>query len=318
MQKLFVWILSAALCASLAACAGLTPPESPIEEASKSPMEETPATESPVEETPENSAVSAENLQALFTGVTGYRGRAGSSLRDAQNACNLLAFAENAGYANASLIERGKAVSDAYSAMSDEQREEFVSNVDDIRDVMENAFSDYGSVRPMFDDAGVADTMDALIKADDARMQWDALSADISSATGESSPDLTTEDDAYSFVTTLPAKDVEAFAAKARQAYLDEDWQTLSTMIRYPITMYPDVKVNNAEEFLAYMSDKIVSDGDRTAMEEEDCEDLFVNGQGICMATGSIWFLDVNFDGIEQVEAPLPRIISVSGLDKAE
>ena len=36
------------------------------------------------------------------------------------------------------------------------------------------------------------------------------------------------------------------------------------------------------------------------------------------MATGSIWFLDVNFDGIKQVDAPLLRIISVSGLDKAD
>ncbi|MBR4546342.1 MAG: M56 family metallopeptidase [Oscillibacter sp.] len=125
-------------------------------------------------------------------------------------------------------------------------------------------------------------------------------------------------DNAYSGVTTLNKTEVEAFAAKARQAYLDEDWKTISTMIRYPITMYPDVKVNNAEEFLSYMSDKVVSDGDRAAMEEEDCNDLFFNGQGICLATGSVWFLDVNFDGVEQVDAPLLRIISVSGLEKAD
>ena len=111
---------------------------------------------------------------------------------------------------------------------------------------------------------------------------------------------------------------MEAFASDVRQAYLDEDWQTISTMIRYPITMYPDVKVNNAEEFLSYMSDKVIDDGDRAEMEKEDCKDLFANGQGICMATGSIWFLDVNFDGIEQVDAPLLRIISVSGFDKAD
>ena len=63
------------------------------------------------------------------------------------------------------------------------------------------------------------------------------------------------------------------------------------------------------------MSDKVVSESDRAAMEEEDCNDLFFNGQGICMASGSIWFLDVNFNGIEQVGEPLLRIISVSGLD---
>ena len=122
-------------------------------------------------------------------------------------------------------------------------------------------------------------------------------------------------DNAYSGVTTLNKAEVEAFASKARQAYLDEDWETLSAMIRYPITMYPDVKVNDAEEFLSYMSDKVVSESDRAAMEEEDCNDLFFNGQGICMASGSVWFLDANFNGVEQVGEPLLRIISVSGLD---
>ena len=320
MKKLLIWMLSATLCVSLTACAGPTPPESPIEETPETPVEETAespvneAKESPVEETPENGAVSAETLQTLFTGVTGYRGRSGSSLRHAQNACNLLAFAENADYANVSLIERAEAVSDAYSAMSDEQREEFVANFDDIRDVMGQAFGDYDSVRPVFDDAGVADTMDALMKADGARMQWDALSADIPSAAGKSASDLNAEDNAYSGVTTLNKNEVEEFASKARQAYLDEDWKTISEMIRYPITMYPDVKVNNSQEFLSYMSDKVVAKEDRAEMEEEDCKDLFANGQGICMATGSIWFLDVNFNGIEQAGAPLLRIISVSGL----
>lgn len=332
MKKLLIWMLSATLCVSLTACAGPTPPESPIEETTESTVEETPESpieetpessveetaEFPVEETPENGAVSAEILQTLFTGVTGYRGRSGSSLRDAQNACNLLAFAENADYANVSLIERAEAVSDACAAMSDEEREEFVANFDDIRDLMGNAFGDYDSVRPVFDDAGVADTMDALMKADDARMQWDALASDIPSAAGKSASDLNAADSPYSFVTTLPAKDVEEFASKARQAYLDEDWQTLSAMIRYPITMYPDVKVNNSQEFLSYMSDKVIAKEDRAEMEEEDCKNLFANGQGICMATGSIWFLDVNFNGIDQLDAPSLRIISVSGLEKAD
>ena len=107
-----------------------------------------------MEETPE-----AETLQTLFTGVTGYRGSSGSALRNAQGACNLLAFAESADYA----------VSGAYLSMSDEQREEFSANFADILDFMESAFSDYASVRGVFDDAGVADTMDSLMDADNAR-----------------------------------------------------------------------------------------------------------------------------------------------------
>ena len=164
MRKLFLWILLAALCAGLTACAG-TPPESRIEE-----------------------TLEAETLQTLFTGVTGYQGSSGSALRNAQGACNLLAFAESADYANISLTNREETVSGAYLSMSDEQREEFAANFADILEFMESAFSDYASVRGVFDDAGGADTMDSLMEADNAREQWDAVSLDILAVTGNSSP----------------------------------------------------------------------------------------------------------------------------------
>ena len=170
MRKLFLWIFLAALCAGVTGCAG-TPPE----------------------ETPENNALSVETLRTLFTGVTGYRGSAGSALRDAQGACNLLAFAENADYANISLTNREESVSGAYLAMSDEQREEFAANFVGILEFMESAFSDYPSVRGVFDDGGVADMMDSLIDADNAREQWDALSSDILKVSGESFADLNAE-----------------------------------------------------------------------------------------------------------------------------
>ena len=169
MRKLFLWILLASLCAGLTACVG-TPPESRMEE------------------TPEHNALPLETLQTLFTGVTGYRGSSGSALRNAQGACNLLAFAESADYANISLTNREESVSGAYLSMSDEQREEFSSNFAAILDFMESAFRDYASVRGVFDDAGVADTMDSLMDADNAREQWDALSLDILTVTGNSSP----------------------------------------------------------------------------------------------------------------------------------
>ena len=162
MRKLSLLILLAALCAGLTACAGTTPPESHTEE------------------TPE-----AETLQTLFTGITGYRGSAGSALRNAQGACNLLAFAESADYANISLTNREESVSGAYLSMSDEQREEFADNFADILELMESAFRDYASARGVFDDGGVADTMDSLMNADNARAQWDALSSDIWAVAGE-------------------------------------------------------------------------------------------------------------------------------------
>ena len=51
-------------------------------------------------------------------------------------------------------------------------------------------------------------------------------------------------------------------------------------------------------------------------MEREDCEALFANGQGICLGGGKIWFLDVNFDGVKQVDEPLLKIITVSGVEQ--
>lgn len=50
------------------------------------------------------------------------------------------------------------------------------------------------------------------------------------------------------------------------------------------------------------------------AMEEENGRNIFANGQGICMADGEVWFLDVSYDGIEQTGDSLLRIITLQGL----
>lgn len=120
--------------------------------------------------------------------------------------------------------------------------------------------------------------------------------------------------DPYAGVTTMDPAEVEAFALKVRKAYLDEDWKTISALIDYPITMDQKTKLNNAEEFQNYMDGKKLDEGSLAAMEAEDCKDMFANGQGICMADGEVWFLDVNFDGVEQTEEPLLKIIAVQGL----
>ena len=47
-------------------------------------------------------------------------------------------------------------------------------------------------------------------------------------------------------------------------------------------------------------------------MENEPCDDLFANGQGIMLADGLIWFRDVNYDGITQNGTPSFKIITVN------
>ena len=267
MKKLFLFILSAALCVNLAACAGTAPPESPAEE------------------TPENNAVSAETLQALFTGMTGYQGRAGSALRNAQNACNLLDFAESADYANIPLPNREESVSGAYSSLTDEQRLEFADNFADILDIMESAFRDYASVRGVFDDAGVADTMDSLTEAENARAQWDALSSDIRTLAGEA-PVVTPQNNVLAADVRARMKDETAenspvFGSQTRKRNEILSVTFLSDVSRAPETSR-DVSQTGNGSVLAWVEESengglynLYIAGDGGVVAPEDCGGLF-------------------------------------------
>ena len=117
--------------------------------------------------------------------------------------------------------------------------------------------------------------------------------------------------DYYSPVTAMEKSEVERLAAAVREAYLAEDWAAIAGMIRYPINMYPDVKVNNTEEFLAYMDGKTVHESDRAVMEAESCRNMFFNGQGICFGDGEIWMNDIHY---MTDEPPVLEIVAVSGI----
>jgi len=117
----------------------------------------------------------------------------------------------------------------------------------------------------------------------------------------------------YSGVTSLEKEIVEAFAENARDAYLEEDWEMVVDLINYPVTMYPNETIKNADEFLNYMKGKHVSASDMLQMKNETCRDMFYNGEGICMGSGQIWFADVNY---MTDQAPHLRIIAVSGVSE--
>lgn len=118
----------------------------------------------------------------------------------------------------------------------------------------------------------------------------------------------------YSGVTTLDTTAVEAFAAWVRQLYLDEDWDGMAQLIRYPITLYPDVVIDDADAFTTFMEDKVITEADIEAMAAENCVGMMSNGEGICMGSGQVWLSDIGFDGIEQTKEPELRIIALSGL----
>lgn len=122
-----------------------------------------------------------------------------------------------------------------------------------------------------------------------------------------------TEEDYYKIATSLSASEVEQFAMDVKNDILSNDWESLSEKIVYPIVISGttiegqsellklDIKENLNQEFI-------------DAVENETCEKMFCNWQGISMgATGQIWIGSV-YD--EKGEIQL-KIIGINGmLDK--
>ena len=109
-----------------------------------------------------------------------------------------------------------------------------------------------------------------------------------------------------------PAASETQTAAEVKQLFLQKDWETLSGMMDYPVRLFGETDANNKEEFLAAMNGHEFPDSSFKAMENEPCDDLFANGQGIMLADGLIWFRDVNYDGITQNGTPSFKIITVN------
>ena len=126
------------------------------------------------------------------------------------------------------------------------------------------------------------------------------------------SPDMkyAGEADHYASVTAMDKFQVETVVGfNVRSWYLSENWYAMADMIRYPITIN-DTELADADAFLGYMNDKTIAESDRQAMLEEDCLDMFVNGQGICMGSGQIWLNDYYMTDVE----PTLQIIAVNGI----
>ena len=126
------------------------------------------------------------------------------------------------------------------------------------------------------------------------------------------SPDMkyAGEADHYAPVTAMDKAQVETVVGfNVRTWYLSENWYAMADMIRYPITIN-DTELADADAFLDYMKDKTIAESDRQAMLEEDCLDMFVNGQVICMGSGQIWLNDYYMTDVE----PTLQIIAVSGI----
>ena len=114
----------------------------------------------------------------------------------------------------------------------------------------------------------------------------------------------------YQAFSAMSKSEIEATADSIRKAYLDEDWESLKSLIAYPV-MINGTAVENEEKFLKVMKNKKISSDSRQAMEEEDCRDMFYNGQGLCLGSGQVWLIDPSY---MTDETPVIKIKTIQGL----
>jgi len=128
---------------------------------------------------------------------------------------------------------------------------------------------------------------------------------------GDQSDDSATGDaDYYQAFSAMNKSEIEETADKIRKAYLAEDWDSLKELVTYPV-MINGAAVENEETFVKVMKNKKISADSRKAMEEENCRDMFYNGQGLCLGSGQVWLIDPSY---MTDETPVIKIKTIQGL----
>ena len=120
------------------------------------------------------AAVSPDQIREsiLDEVVSCHPGTAGSSLRQAAAAANVLRFATEQ---KLSKNECRAAFEKAWNEADEETKGYFRENFDGLSSLITTAFSDYDSVSGVFEDAGAAETMKTALSTADAEKDWDTL-----------------------------------------------------------------------------------------------------------------------------------------------
>lgn len=121
--------------------------------------------------------VPAEEFSAkLFKILTGLEeGTAGSSLKQAQAAEEIVSFAADKQIWNIDAYARTAAITEAWNGLSDEEKALAKQNFDGMAELIDKAFKDYESVSGTLEDAGVGEDMKALSVNVYAKRSWNAL-----------------------------------------------------------------------------------------------------------------------------------------------
>ena len=119
-----------------------------------------------------------ENMFKILTTLE--EGTAGSSLKAAQAAQEILSFATSRQIWNMEANARNAGIAKAWDGLTDEEKKlvkQYFGKEGSVAWMIEDAFYDYDSVKGVFEDAGVADDMEALSQNIYARRSFEALHA---------------------------------------------------------------------------------------------------------------------------------------------
>ena len=120
------------------------------------------------------AAVSADQIRDSIIGeiVSYHPGTAGSSLKQAAAAANVLRFATEQ---KLSRNDCKTAFEKAWSETDEDSQKYFRENYEGLSWLITSAFSDYDSVSGVFEDAGAAEIMRTALGTADAEKDWDVL-----------------------------------------------------------------------------------------------------------------------------------------------
>ena len=102
-------------------------------------------------------------------------GTAGSSLKAAHIAEEILTFVTSREIGNVEESARKAAFNEAWESLSSEEKGTVKDNFQDLAGLIDGAFGDYESVRGDFEDAGVGAEMEELVKSEGAQKSWKVL-----------------------------------------------------------------------------------------------------------------------------------------------
>ena len=113
------------------------------------------------------------NLFQVLTAMES--GTAGSSLKQAQAAHEILSFAAGHQVWNVDAIARRAAINESWSGLSDDDKALVKKNFGGVADLLDKVYKDYESVSGTFEDAGVGEEMKAFSVNVYAGRSWKAL-----------------------------------------------------------------------------------------------------------------------------------------------